>query len=237
MKVLVIEDTQEVLDIITLCLSVRWPDSNLITTQSGATGLNFFKTENPDLVLLDLGLPDIDGMDVLEQIRKSSTVPIIIVTGRGEEKSRVKGLEGGADDYIVKPFSHNELLARIRAVMRRGARKNSIADDGVVKGSGISIDFAGHILKVDGQEVSLAPTEWNLRAHLASRDGKVATHKELAESVWGVDQMDPAAIKMAVRRLRLKLGDDAVPPKIIRSHRGVGYSFELGGEAPHAPPE
>ncbi|MBM4405610.1 MAG: response regulator transcription factor [Chloroflexi bacterium] len=196
MKVLVIEDTREVLDIITLCLSVRWPDSNLITAQSGATGLNFFKTENPDLVLLDLGLPDIDGMDVLEQIRKSSTVPIIIVTGRGEEKSRVKGLEGGADDYIVKPFSHNELLARIRAVMRRGARKNSIADDGVVKGSGISIDFAGHILKVDGQEVSLAPTEWNLLAHLASRDGKVATHKELAESVWGVDQMDPAAIKM-----------------------------------------
>jgi two-component system KDP operon response regulator KdpE len=236
-KVLVIEDTQEVLDIITLCLSVRWPDSNVITAQSGMTGLSHFKSDNPDLVLLDLGLPDIDGMDVLEQIRKSSAVPIIIVTGRGEEKSRVKGLEGGADDYIVKPFSHNELLARVRAVMCRVARKSAASDDGLVKGSGITIDFAGHILKVDGQEVSLAPTEWNLLAHLAGREGKVATHKDLAESVWGVEQMDPAAIKMAVRRLRLKLGDDSVPPKIIRSHRGVGYSFELGNEQPPAPPE
>ncbi len=237
MKVLVIEDTQEVLDIISLCLSVRWPDSNVVATPSGSTGLDLFRSESPDLVLLDLGLPDLDGMDVLEHIRKVSSVPIIIVTGRGEEKSRVKGLEGGADDYIVKPFSHNELLARIRAVMRRGVRKSAQSDDGVVKGRGISIDFAGHILMVDGQEVSLAPTEWSLLAQLAGRDGKVATHKDLAESVWGVDQMDPAAIKMAVRRLRLKLGDDAVPPRIIRSHRGVGYSFDLGRERAAPPPE
>ncbi len=237
MKVLVIEDTQEVLDIITLCLSVRWPDSSVVTTPSGSAALALFKSESPDLVLLDLGLPDIDGMDVLEQIRNASSVPIIVVTGRGEEKSRVKGLEGGADDYIVKPFSHNELLARIRAVMRRGERKQSQSDDGEVKGSGISIDFSGYILKVDGQEVSLAPTEWSLLAQLSGRDGKVATHKDLAESVWGVEQMDPAAIKMAVRRLRLKLGDDSVPPKIIRSHRGVGYSFDLGPDKPVPPPE
>ena len=121
--------------------------------------------------------------------------------------------------------------------MRRRPRKDTQSDEGVVKGSGIAIDFSGHILEVDGQEVSLAPTEWNLLAQLSSKEGTVVTHKELAESVWGVDQMDPAAIKMAVRRLRLKLGDDSVPPNIIRSHRGVGYSFDLGREHPSPPPE
>lgn len=119
MKVLVVEDSPDIVDMISLCFELRWPEAKVVSTAEGNKGINMVRTENPDLVILDLGLPDIDGFEVLKNVRTFSNVPVIIVTVRGDEVDKVRGLELGADDYITKPFSHIELLARIQAVLRR----------------------------------------------------------------------------------------------------------------------
>jgi DNA-binding response OmpR family regulator len=183
------------------------------------------EAELPDIVILDLGLPDVDGLDVLQNLRKTSDVPVIILTARAGDSSRVKGLELGGDDYVVKPFSPAELLARMNAVLRRSAAAH--ASGKVVARDGLHIDIGSQRVRIDGKDVSLTPAEWNLLAYLATNQGKIISNNELAEAVWGSSYIEDSAIRMCVRRLRIKLNDDPRAPRLLHSHRGLGYSFDL----------
>ena len=227
MKVLIVEDAQEVVESIKLCISIRWPDCVMLTTPQGKEGLTLVEKESPDLVILDLALLDGNGLDVLKDVRRFSDVPVLIVSATADEVSRVKGLELGADDYIVKPFSHTELLARIRAALRRAHMPELWKDEGVVTGDKISIDLAAGRVYVDGSEAQFSATEWKLLAYLVRNAGKVISTRALTQNVWGLNFVENSTIKMCVRRVRLKLGDNTQSPRIIRSYRGRGYAFEL----------
>lgn len=225
MKVLIVEDAPETVDIIQLWITMRWPDADIISTESGAKTSHLVALEAPDIVILDLGLPDMDGIDVLKGLRRDLDVPVVIVTARDNETAVVKGLEAGADDYIVKPFSHGELVARIRAVLRRTRMPELRGDGAIIAGPGLSIDLAGHRLLVEGREVYPTHAEWKLLSYLVRNEGRVAPYRVLADRVWDTVYISDSAIKMCVHRLRLKLGDDPRRPGVIRSHRGTGYSF------------
>jgi DNA-binding response OmpR family regulator len=229
MKILIVEDTPDTVEAMVLCFNIGFPEATVLNTARGREALRLTQKESPDIVILDLGLPDKDGVDVLKEIRAASHVPVIIVTARGEEINRVKGLEAGADDYILKPFSHTEFLARVRAVMRRSqpapVQKRSASPES--NGQVASIDMKGSRVVVKGREINLTPTEWSLLAALVQNEGKVVDHLTLAEKTWGSNYVSEAAVKMVVHRLRNKLGDDPKSPKIIRSHRGFGYSFGM----------
>ncbi len=227
MKVLVIEDADEVVESIKLCISIRWPECTILSTPNGKTGLRLLETESPDVIILDLALMDGYGLDVLKEIRRFSDVPVLIVSVKADEMSRVKGLEYGADDYIVKPFSHTELLARIRAVLRRAHMPELWKDEGVIKAGRVTIDLAAGRVYVDGKETEFSATEWKLLSYLARNAGKVIPAQALAVNVWGLNYVESSTIKMCIRRLRQKLGEDTQSPRIIRSFRGRGYSFEL----------
>jgi len=226
-KVLIVEDAAEVVESIKLCISIRWPDCVMLTTAQGREALTLVERESPDLVILDLALLDGNGMDVLKDIRRFSDVPVLIVSATADEVSRVKGLELGADDYIVKPFSHTELLARMRATLRRAHMPELWKDEGIVTGDKISIDLAAGRVYVDGSEAQFSATEWKLLAYLVRNAGKVISTRALTQNVWGLNFVENSTIKMCVRRVRLKLGDNTQSPRIIRSYRGRGYAFEL----------
>jgi len=226
-KVLVVDDAPEVVDTIKICISIRWPGSTVLTSMRGGEVARLVETEEPDIVLLDLGLPDIDGIEVLKKIRESSEVPVIIVSVRNDDLSKVTSLELGADNYIVKPFSHTELLARIRAVLRRTNNQVLWNHEGIVGGPGLTIDLAGRKLLRNGKEVSLTPNEWNFLSYMARNTPKVISHQMLGRTVWGYADPNLSSIKMCVHRLREKLGDNPRAPKLIRSHRGFGYSLTL----------
>jgi DNA-binding response OmpR family regulator len=183
------------------------------------------ESDAPDVVILDLTLPDMDDMEVIQEIRRFSDVPVLVLTVRGDETSRVKGLELGADDYIVKPFSHTELLARIKAVLRRTHMPELRGDEGIVRGKNLAVDLASRRVFINGEEVELTPTEWNLLVYLVRNQGRILPADVLAEKVWKSEYVESSTIKMCVRRLRLKLKDDTKSPQILRSHRGRGYSF------------
>ncbi len=226
MKILVIEDAQEIVDTITLCFELRWPGVQVISTPEGRQGLTLAETQSPDIIILDLGLPDMDGFDVLKDIRSYSNVPIIIVTVRGDEIDRVRGLELGADDYVTKPFSHIELLARIQAVLRRTSIPAIKAEQKPFQSPRITIDFNTRTITADGQAIKLTPTEYNLLNYLVMNTGTTLTHRALLEKVWGEEYIDsPEYLKVYIQRLRNKLEEDPSNPNILISQRGVGYKF------------
>jgi two-component system, OmpR family, phosphate regulon response regulator PhoB len=177
-----------------------------------------------DLVILDLGLPGLDGEEVLARLRRDSSLPVIVLTGRSEEAERVRVLDLGADDYVVKPCSLPELDARIRAVLRRGQTPGGAAR---IELEGLVIDRSAHRVEVDGKEVELTPKEFDLLAFLASSPDQVFTREELLEHVWGSTQewQDPATVTEHVRRLRLKLEKDPANPRWLHTVRGIGYRF------------
>ena len=225
MRVVVIEDVPEVVETIRICFTIRWPDASVVSSMYGGDAVGLIESVAPDIVILDIGLPDMDGPVVLQEIRKYSDVPVIVVTGHSEETVRVTCLEMGADDYLVKPFSHTELMARGKAVLRRSHMPQLKGDEGIFSGRGMSIDLSGRRLLVEGNEVSLTPTEWKFLSYLVRNEGRVISHAALAEKVWGTEFLQGSAIKMCVRRLRQKFGDHSSPAGVIRTHRGIGYSF------------
>lgn len=227
MKVVIIEDSEEIVESIKLCISIRWPECLISSSPRGEEGLRLVQTGVPDVVILDLALADGTGLDVLKDIRAWSDVPVIIVSVTGDEVSRVQGRELGADAFIAKPFSHTDLLARMRAILRRAQLPSLWQDAGVVTGRNLAIDLGSGRAFVDGQETALSATEWKLLIFFARNEGRIIPPELLASKVWGVTFVEPSTIKMCVRRLRVKLGDDTRAPRIIRSHRGRGYSFEL----------
>ena len=225
MKTLIIDDDPDILEAVALCFEIRWPDTEVVTAQDGQSGLATFREKGADIVILDLGLPDIDGLDVCRQLREISDVPIIILAVRDQRKDVIRGLEMGADDYITKPFDQMELLARARSVLRRGQpqQESNIRTFGEGR---LVINFDGREVRLDDNLIRLTPTEYNLLQHLAQSPGKLVTHRELLAKLWGQEYVDATDyLKVHILHLRRKLGDDPANPTVIATERGIGYKF------------
>ena len=236
MKILLVEDGPQVVESITLAFQLQWSDAEVITAMEGAGAAALVETESPDLVLLDIGLPDIDGFQVLREIREFSDVPVIMLTARDEVMDKVKGLELGADDYLTKPFDHLELLARIHALLRRldmPAPRSRIPS---LSAGDLELDFSSQEARFKGVRMALTPTEYKLLYHLARNAGRVLTHETLLSRVWGREYNDELDyLRVYIRRLRHKMEDDPTHPKYIATERGIGYRFLIPpGAAQHA---
>jgi len=220
MKIVIIEDAADIVEAVSLCFELRWPGSDILSSAEGKRGLELIERESPDIVILDLGLPDIDGFEVLKDIRRFSNVPVVIFTARTAEADIVRGLELGADDYITKPFSHIELLARVQSIPKSGASGYFSAGD-------LHIDFDGREVRLAGRTVQLTPTEYNMLYQLVCNEGQVLSHRYLLEKVWGSGSLDDdiSYIKVYVQRLRDKLKDSPETANMIQNVRGVGYKF------------
>ena len=226
MRILVIEDNAQIIEAISLCFELRWPEVTVTFATNGTEGVEMVESESPDIVILDLGLPDIDGFDVLRDIRSFSDVPTLILTVRGDETDKVKGLELGADDYVVKPFNHAELLARIKAVLRRTTMPQLKDAEEVVISPDLKIDFATPCLYRKGDVVKLTRIESNLLYHLVRNQGKTLSHRYLLERIWGEEYSDATEyLKVYIQRLRNKLEDGPSEPKMLITERGLGYRF------------
>lgn len=226
MKVLIIEDDVATIDAVSLAFEFRWPEASIIFTTKGDEGAGLVERETPDVVILDLGLPDVDGMDVLRRIRQFSDVPVVILTGRVESQSVVRGLELGADDYVSKPFEPMVLLARVKSVLRRTSMPELKGDEGRLAGNGLLIDLAARQASVGGEPIRLTATEWVLLTELVRNEGRVVSGEKLAQRLWGGTVPDDAStIRKYVSRLRAKLGDNPANPRLILTVHGSGYRF------------
>lgn len=223
MKVLIIEDDQGIVESISLALNIRWPDIKIISTHLGNTGVELAESEQPDLIMLDLGLPDISGFDVLKQIRLFSSVPIIILTVRPDESDVVKGLEWGADDYIVKPCGQLELLARVKVRLRD---KERFIDQQTLSHGSLIFDPTTHQLVQGEREIKLTAIESQIVHLLIRNAGRVATYHNLTEEIWGEDYPGSVeSLRVHIRRLREKMEVDPSHPRYILTKAGVGYSL------------
>jgi two-component system KDP operon response regulator KdpE len=193
---------------------------------SGAEALNVMRDSLPDLILLDVMMPDLDGFETLQLIREISNVPIIMLTAKGEEDDRVRGLELGADDYVTKPFSPRELVSRVRAVLRRTEMPGEAVHEPIEIDDHLKIDFDRREIWVEGQLVKLRPTEYRLLYHLVQNAGWVVPHDQLLAKVWGYEYRDETHyLRLYVNYLRQKLEKDPSDPDYILTERGVGYRF------------
>jgi len=225
MKILVIDDEPDVVEVVNLCFSLRWPEADVASAGNAEEGLKLVEQDRPDFILLDINLPGMDGFTFCREIRGFSDVPIVMLSARDAEVDKVRGLEMGADDYITKPFSHLELLARVRAVVRR--YQNQMPSVGeVFESGGLKIDYASRTVTVNGDTIRLTPTEYSLLFHLSRNAGRVLPHQTLLAKVWGREYTDEIDyLKVYIRRLRQKLEGDPEAIGQIVSERGVGYKF------------
>jgi DNA-binding response OmpR family regulator len=223
-RILVIDDEERMVRFIHL--NLEFDGFQVVEAFNGIQALNKIRTNMPDLILLDVMLPDIDGFEVLRTIRESSTVPVIMLTAKGEEEDRVRGLEMGADDYITKPFSPRELVSRVRAVLRRTELVSGSTHGLIEVDDRLKIDFDRREVWVDGQLINLRPTEYRLLYHLVKNAGWVVTHDQILTKVWGYEYRDePHYVRLYINYLRKKLEKDPANPKYILTERGVGYRF------------
>lgn len=222
--ILVIEDDASIRKGLEMNLGVE--GFNVISASDGSEGLALAKARSPDVVVLDLSLPKLDGLSILRAIRRTDTeTPVLILSARGQEQSKVEGLSLGADDYITKPFDPLELIARVRALLRRAQGIQAVARRVITVGD-LSLDGDTHEVRVSGSLVRLTPTESRLLEELMRHPGDVLTHRQLLEKVWGPAYVgDPSYLKVFVGRLRQKLGDDTDKPRYIATEWGVGYRF------------
>jgi DNA-binding response OmpR family regulator len=230
-RILLVEDEESIAQPLSRLLAREGFEATIAGT--AARALELFDRGEPDLVLLDLGLPDGDGRDVARELRGRSRVPIIMLTARGTETDRVVGLEIGADDYVVKPFSSAEVVARIRAVLRRTADAGAPREQpaGPIEIRGLSIDPQARRVRLDDQELELSRKEYDLLLELASRAGRVVTREDLMARVWDENWFGSTkTLDVHVGWLRRKLGDDAADPRWIETVRGVGFRFAAPDE-------
>ena len=193
---------------------------------NGKQAIGKLRDVNPDIVLLDVMMPDVDGFDVLETFREFTNVPVIMLTAKGEEEDRVRGLELGADDYVTKPFSPRELVSRIRAVLRRTEGATGSMHELIEVDDRLKIDFDRREVWLEGKLVKLRPTEYRLLYHLVQNTGWVVSHDQLLQKVWGYEYRDePHYVRLYINYLRQKLEKDPANPKYILTERGVGYRF------------
>lgn len=222
--VLVIEDEASLAS--TLSYNLRKNGFNVSSAADGVEGLQAARRDRPDVIVLDLMLPRMDGLEVCRRIRAESDVPILMLTARGEELDKVVGLEMGADDYLTKPFSMRELMARIRALLRRTAGRPSGDDASRIVVGPIELDARGRTVKRDGSEVALKPKEFDLLFFLAKNAGQVFTREQLLEHVWGYDFFGGSrTVDVHIRWLREKLEEDPSHPRHLLTVRGIGYKF------------
>jgi two-component system KDP operon response regulator KdpE len=196
-------------------------DYRLVEADTGADALQAAATRQPDVVILDLGLPDIDGLDVIKRLREWSAVPIIVLSARGRERDKVIALDAGADDYISKPFGPEELLARIRAALRRRTFRDG--GDATFTVGELRVDLARRQIAVGGREVHLTPIEYGLLATLVRHAGKVLTHRQLLREVWGPHAEDAHTLRVHMAQLRRKLEAEPANPRYVLTEPGVGY--------------
>lgn len=221
MKLLVIEDNEEIVEAVRVTLGVRWPDATLLTTGLGAEGVELAEREKPDIIILDIGLPDMNGYDVLKEIRSFSGVPLVVLTIRGEETDIVRGLELGADDYLVKPFRTLEFLSRIQTVLRR---VNPVLSEGPLVCGGLYFKPLAKTVYYRKKEISLTNTESIILHELMRNAGHAVTYYRLAEIIWGNDYPNSLdALRVYIRRIREKIEDDPQNPQIITTKPGTGY--------------
>ncbi len=223
--ILVVDDEPHMRDLIRMNLEIE--RYQVIEANNGLEALEQLRSHLPDLVILDVMMPEMDGFETLRAIREVSTVPVIMLTVRQSEPDRIRGLDLGADDYLAKPFSPRELLSRIRALLRRAFMPSPSRKTEIVVDPELKIDFARHEVIVRGQKVELRPTEYRLLYHLVSHAGRLLTHETLLSKVWGHEYRDEAHyLRLYITYLRQKLEKDPAHPKYILTERGVGYRFK-----------
>lgn len=221
--ILVIDDEPQILRALRTILSAH--QYRVSVAQTGEQGLALAAAEQPELIILDLGLPDLDGITVCARLREWTQIPIIILSVRNEERDKVRALDKGADDYLVKPFGIEELLARIRVALRHLAKSQGSAEAVITSGP-LAIDLARHVVTLEGAEVKLTATEFKLLAYLASHTGKVLTHQNILSHVWGPEYLDNVEyLRVFMSQLRKKLEADPKQPRYLLSEPGVGYRF------------
>lgn len=221
-RILIIEDDKTILNF--LSISLKTNGYRFETAQTGIEGISLFLANSPDVVLLDLGLPDIDGLEVLRQLRQASDVPVIVVSAREQEREKVEALDAGADDYITKPFSIGELLARIRVALRK--RTPPAAEKAEFVMDTLTVDFEKRRVSVDGKDVHLTPIEYKLLTLLVENKGKVLTHSFINKKVWGYEYVDDAqSLRVFMANIRRKIEKDTTRPRYIMTEVGVGYRF------------
>jgi two-component system, OmpR family, KDP operon response regulator KdpE len=229
MHVLIAEDSPDVAEVVAFSARLTWPECVVTIAGSGAEALAVFAERQPDLLILDVAMPPPDGFEVCQQVRATSDVPILMLTVRNTTMDKVRGFDLGVDDYLTKPFDHLELMARMRALLRRSAARPGIGDEPIVVGD-LTLDEGRRLVSVVGEPVALTSTEYRLLEFLVRHAGQVMPHQTILEHVWGdAYRNDVHYLKVFVRRLRQKLGDDAARPRYIQTEWGIGYRFV----APH----
>jgi two-component system response regulator RegX3 len=224
-KILVVEDEESLAEAISFLLSKEGFEVEIAAT--GPDAIESFDKGGADLILLDLMLPGLSGTEVCRQIRTKSAVPIIMLTAKDSEIDKVVGLELGADDYVTKPYSSRELIARIRAVLRRGELVDSTAETGILTVGPVRLDIDRHIISVNGEPVALPLKEFELLEFLMRNSGRVLTRMQLIDRVWGSDYVgDTKTLDVHIKRLRAKIEQDPANPGLIQTVRGMGYKME-----------
>jgi two-component system KDP operon response regulator KdpE len=221
--VLAVDDEPAILRLVRIELTAQ--GFRVATAGDGADALRLIEEQRPDIVLLDILMDEMSGIEVMRRIRERANIPIIFVTAKGRDADKVRGLELGADDYITKPFHPDELAARVRAVLRRSS--SSAAPDNVVRAGNIEVDLTKRLVRRHGEPIAMTRTEWMLLESLAANYGKVMLNSELLSRVWGPEYRDDLQyLRVWVSRLRSKLEEDPSDPRIIKTRYGIGYLFE-----------
>jgi two-component system KDP operon response regulator KdpE len=221
--ILVIDDEKQIIRALKTILGQQ--NYKLTTAETGETGIALAAASQPNLIILDLGLPDMSGVDVCRRVREWTDIPIIILSAHDNEAEKVAALDAGADDYLTKPFGVDELLARIRVAQRHYARINSVKSDVVTAGT-LTIDLANQMVTRDGEYIKLSTTEYKLLSYLAGNAGRVLTHKSILEHVWGCsDGSQMEYLRVYIRQLRQKVEVNPHSPQMIITESGIGYRF------------
>jgi two-component system KDP operon response regulator KdpE len=236
MKILIVDDDHDLLEALGIGLQLQWQGVDVLTATDGEAALTMFFDQTPDVVLLDVGLPRLDGFEVLRRIRQVADTPVLMLTARGEELDKVRGLEIGADDYVTKPFSPLELLARIKAVLRRSELPPPVRAAPSFRADDLTVNFDSQEVRRGEQAISLSATEYRLLVQLVRNAGHVVPRETLLARVWGDEYRDQSDyLKVYISRLRAKLEDDPERPRFIQTERGLGYRFARS-RAPTGPP-
>jgi DNA-binding response OmpR family regulator len=226
MKFLIVDDDKAIVEAVTIGLQFQWQDAEVHSAPDGEQGLALFGELSPDVTLLDVNMPRMSGFEVLQRVRDVSDAPVLMLTARGDEMSKVHGLELGADDYLVKPFSHLELFARIKAVLRRTDMPSPVTAAPSFVSGDVTMNFDSREVTVKGAPVKLTPTEYKLLYQLVRNAGRVLPFDTLLSKVWGDEYRgDMDYLKTYISRLRKKLGDDPENSRYILTERSVGYRF------------
>jgi two-component system KDP operon response regulator KdpE len=220
-RILVVEDETPIRKF--LRISLESHGYRMQEAETAASALRIAAAEPPDAVILDLGLPDADGLDVIRRLREWSSVPIIVLSARGREADKIAALDGGADDYLTKPFGAGELLARLRVALRHAARSTQ-PEESIFQVGGLKVDQGARRVFVDDEEVRLTPTEYRLLTTLVRHVGKVVTHRQLLKEVWGPDSVEENQyLRVYLGQLRRKIEHDATRPRYLLTEAGIGY--------------